>query len=170
MKFLTGLFSTFWLLTVFIAYGYTHKPFLPEELIGRLLILWRTLSATTIISLAGGIGMSMHLRQQGFSPLTQAMLSSAFGLGIISISVLIISATIGINFSLWIFLIAAIIIFRKGILLWWKLFQDLNNFWLGTSKSGRVGIFLMIIILICQYLEALAPPLQFDALTYHLVQ
>ena len=169
MTIFIGLLSLFWLLAVFVGYGYTHKPFLPEELIGGLLVIWRTLTAITILSLAGGIGMSTSLRRQGFSPLMQATLAGALGLGIISISMLIIAATVGINFTLWIFLIAAIFIVRKEILLWWKLFQDLKSFWQETGKTGRAAILLMIIILAFQYLEALAPPLQFDALTYHLV-
>jgi len=163
-----GLLSLFWLLAIFVGYGYIHKPFLPEELVGGLLALWRTLTAITILSLAGGIGMSTNLGRQGFSPLIQAVLASALGLGMISISMLIIAAMVGINFALWMFLIAALFIFRKGILLWWKLFQDLKNFWQEASRTGHVAILLMVTILGCQYLEALAPPLQFDALTYHL--
>ena len=121
-----------------------------------------------ILSLAGGIGMFTSLRQQYYSPLIQAVLASALGMGIISIFILIISATSGINFLLWIFLIIAIIIFRKGILLWWKSFHDLISFWQEAGKTSRAAILLMMIILFCQYLEALAPPLHFDALTYHL--
>jgi hypothetical protein len=168
MTIFIGLLSLFWLLAVFVGYGYTHKPFLPEELVGGLLVIWRTLTAITILSLAGGIGMSTSLRKQVFSPLIQAVLAGALGLGIISISMLMIVATIGINFTLWIFLIAAIIIFRKGILLWLKSFRDLKSFWQETGNAGRTAILLMMTILACQYLEALAPPFQFDALTYHL--
>lgn len=163
-----GLLSLLWLLIVFVGYGYTNKPFLPEELVGGLLVIWRTLTAILILSLAGGIGMSTGIQKQGYSPLVLAVLASALGMGIISISMLIIVATIGINFTLWIFLIAAILIFRKGILLWWKTFQDLINFWQDTGKAGRAAIILMMTILASQYLLALAPPLQFDALTYHL--
>ena len=163
-----GMFSFFWLLIVFLGYEYTHKPFLPEELIAGLLGIWRTLTAIMILSLAGGIGMSTGLRRQNFPPLIQAVLAGALGLGIVSIFMLIIAATVGINFILWIILIAAIILFRKGILLWWNSFQELRNFWQETSKTGRVAMLLIMTILACQYLEALAPPLQFDALTYHL--
>jgi len=163
-----GLFSFCWLLVIFLGYGYVHKPFLPEELVGVLLIIWRTLTAITILSLAGGIGMSTRLRQQGFSPLIQAVLASALGMGIISVSVLVIAVTVGINFTLWVFIIAAIFFFRKKILFWWRSFQDLKNVWQETGKIGRVALLLSVTILIYQYLEALAPPLHFDALTYHL--
>jgi hypothetical protein len=163
-----GLFSFCWLLVVFLGYGYTHKPFLPDELVGMLLVIWRTLTATAILSLAGGIGMSTSLRQQKFFPLVEAVLASALGMGIVSISMLVIAATVGINFILWIFLIVALFIFRKKILLWWKSFQGLAIFWQETSKTGHAAILLMTTILACQYLTALAPPLQFDALTYHL--
>ena len=113
MTIFIGLFFLFWLLIVFIGYGYTNKPFLPEELVGGLLVIWRTLTVILILSLAGGIGMSTGIQEQGYSPLVLAVLASALGMGIISISMLVIAATIGINFTLWIFLIAAILIFRK---------------------------------------------------------
>jgi hypothetical protein len=163
-----GLFSISWLLTVFVGYGYVHKPFLPEELIGGLQVIWRTLIAIVILSLAGGIGMSINLRQPDFSPLVKSVIACALGMGIISISMLVFATTIGINFSLWIILLVVIFIFRKSILLWLKSFQELKSFWQGTGKTGRVAIFLILVILACQYFEALAPPLQFDALTYHL--
>ncbi len=163
-----GLFSILWLLVVFVGYGYTHKPFTPEELMGILLVIWRTLTAVVILSLAGGIGLSIGFRLQNFSSLEQVVLACACGMGIVSISMLIIVATIGINFTLWIFLITAIFIFRKGIWLWWKSFQDLKSFWHETSKAGHMAILLIAIMLVCQFLEGLAPPLQFDALTYHL--
>jgi 4-amino-4-deoxy-L-arabinose transferase-like glycosyltransferase len=168
MTIFIGLLSLFWMLIVFVGYGYTNKPFLPEELVGGLLVIWRTFTAIIILSLAGGIGMSTGIQKQGYSPLVQAVLAGALGMGIISISMLIIATTIGINFTLWIFLITTILIFRKGILLWWKAFQDIKNFWQDTGKAGRVAILLMMTILASQYLVALAPPLQFDALTYHL--
>lgn len=163
-----GLLSFFWLLAVFVGYGYIHKPFLPGELIGGLSVIWRTLISIIICSLAGGIGISTGLRQQNISPVLQAVLASALGMGIISISMLIIAATVGINFTLWIVLFAAILIFRTGILHWLKSFQEFKSFWRDTNKPGRVAILLMMTILACQYLEALAPPLHFDALTYHL--
>ncbi len=167
-KIYIGLFSFFWLLVVFLGYGYTHKPFLPEELMGILLVIWRTFTSLIILSLAGGIGLSTRLRQQSFSPLLQAVLAGALGMGIISISILVIASTVGVNFLLWIFLIVSIFIFRKRILLWWKSFHDLKSIWQEAGKTGRVAILLIVTILTCQYLEALAPPLQFDALTYHL--
>jgi hypothetical protein len=59
-----GLLSLFWLLIVFVEYGYTNKPFLPEELDGGLLVIWRTLTALLILSLAGGIGMSIGIQKR----------------------------------------------------------------------------------------------------------
>lgn len=167
-KIFIGLFSFFWLIIVFLGYGYVHKPFSPEEFTGVLAAIWRTITAVILLSLAGGLGTSTRLREWDIAPLTKSMLASALGMGIISIFILIIGTTIGINFSLWVFLITAFIIFRKNIFLWWASFKDLKNFWLDTGKTGRIAILLITAILMFQYLEALAPPLQFDALTYHL--
>ncbi len=165
---LTGLLALVWLLTVFIGYIYIHKPFSAMEFAGILAIVWRTVVALAIISLAGGIGSLTKLRDLDLPPLTLAALTAGLGLGIISITVLVIGASIGINAFLWVVFLAALILLRKPVFSWWKYWQAANQLWEGTSRFARTILALTIVILICQYVIALAPPLQFDALMYHL--
>jgi hypothetical protein len=165
---LIGLLALGWLLAAFIGYIYIHKPFSVAEISGILLIIWRTLIAITIITIAGGIGFLTNLRKLDIHPFALAMLTAAFGCGTMSIGVLLAGVTIGINFFLWIILIIVGILLRKQILAWWKCWQPAGAYWQGTSQFGKTILSLIIIILACQYLVALAPPLQFDALTYHL--
>ncbi len=168
LNLLIGLFALLWLVVVFLGYLYIHKPFSPGELLGILTALWHTLIALGILSLAGGIGMLTKIREWNAPPLTSAMLASAFGLGIMGIFTLIMSSTIGINPALWILFLIAGVILRKKILNWWKYWHSARHLWQETSLFGRIVFFLIAIILACQYIEALAPPYQFDALTYHL--
>jgi 4-amino-4-deoxy-L-arabinose transferase-like glycosyltransferase len=165
---LFGLFVLGWLLSTFIGYIYIHRPFSAGDLVGILAGIWRTLIAIILISLAGGIGSLTSLRKLDIHPFAIAMLTSAFGLGVISTSILLVGATLGINFFLWIILIITGILLRKQIFAWWKYWQPVNDYWQTTSKLGKTILSLTIIILACQYFIALAPPLQFDALTYHL--
>lgn len=163
-----GLFSVFWLLIAFLGSVYAHKSFSVDEISGVLLSIWRTCIAITIISIAGGIGYLTKISKLDLHPFTLAMLTAAFGCGIMGIGVLIVGATIGINLLLWAILILLGILLRKQIFLWWNYLQPITTYGHNTSKFGKTILFLTIIILSCEYIKALAPPLQFDALTYHL--
>jgi hypothetical protein len=165
---ISAILALGWLLTVFIGYIYIHKSFSPIELTAILLIVWRTFVAITVISVAGGIGLTTKLQNMDIAPLALAALSAALGLGILGIGILVIGATIGVNIFLWaVFFITAAFLWRK-VLLWWTYCRDLLRLWREARKFSRIIIFLTTIILFCQYSVALAPPVQFDALTYHL--
>ncbi|MFN8435643.1 MAG: glycosyltransferase family 39 protein [Anaerolineales bacterium] len=168
-KTLWGTISLLWLTTAFIGYLYAHKPFSPEELLGILVAVWRTLIALTILSVAGGIGMLSPIRAWDIPPLTKALLTSALGLGIIGILILVIFATIGVKLPLWILLLVAFMVVRKKIILLWKEWKSETSILQGINPLAIMFLIPILIILISQYLEALAPPFQFDALTYHLV-
>ncbi len=164
---LIGLLALGWLLAVFIGYIYMHKPFVAAELNGILLGFWRTLVAITIISIAGGVGFLTDLRKLDLHPFALAMLTAALGLGIMGIGVLLAGVTIGINLFLWVILVVIAVLLRKQILAWLQCWQPVGDYWQKTGGLGKVILCLTIIILTCQYFIALAPPLQFDALTYH---
>lgn len=165
---LTEIMLIGWPLIVFIGYVYIHKPFANEQLQGILLALWQILVMAAILSLAGGIGMLTQLRDLPVPALTRTMLTAAFGLGVISIAVLLIGTAIGINLFLAILFAVGMILLRKQIVLWWKDWLEITNRYRGAGKLGKIIFFLTIVILLCQLIIALAPPLQFDTLTYHL--
>lgn len=163
-----GLAALSWLVIVFIGYLYIHRAFSASELLGVLLVIWRTVVAVGILSLAGGIGMLTSIRKWDVPPLAQAVLTCTFGLGVLGIAVLIFASTIGANFSLWTISLVAGIFLRKQIMAWWHFWRAQNHFWRNANSFRLIVFLLTALILGSQLLEALAPPLQFDALTYHL--
>ncbi|MGB7874644.1 MAG: hypothetical protein WBL25_09695 [Anaerolineales bacterium] len=165
---LIGLGATLWLVIALVGYYYTHKPFTVEFISSAMLSFWRLFVSAAIISLSGGIGAWILSGRTSFSPLTSIALQAALGSGILSLAVLLISMTIGIRTLYFVFLLlAAGLLARRHILDWlrqWKQFKRL------FSKNGFV-IALALgtgLVLIWTLATALAPPLQFDALTYHL--
>lgn len=111
---------------MFFGYIVLHKPFSPEQLSGFLLSLWQIIAAALIILLAGGLGLSLKIERVAFSPLVQACLSAALGLGIISIVFFVLGATIGINVVIWVVFAAAFFLLRKDIIRWLKLWKNLS--------------------------------------------
>jgi len=165
--FFFSMAAIIWLVVVFIGYIYIHKSFSSTELLGVLQALWKILVIVIILSLAGGIGILTKLKDIDVPPVTRAVLTSAFGLGILSVIVLIVGATIGINAFLWILIAMGIIILRNQILLWWKDWLSVRNIYQEASKLGRAIIILLAIIFSCELMLALAPPVWFDTLAYH---
>ena len=166
--FLASIMAIIWLVIAFIGYIYIHKSFSATELFGILQAIWQILVVMTILSLAGGIGALTPLKNLDVPPITRAVLTCAFGLGFISIAVLLVGATIGINAFLWVLILVGIILLRNQILLWWNYWQDIRNVYQEAGKLGRTIIIFVAIILACQLVIALAPPLWFDTLNYHL--
>ena len=167
-NFVLGLTAIIWMVVMFLGYIVLHKPFSPEQLSGFLLSLWQIIAAALIILLAGGLGLSLKIEKAAFSPLVQACLSAALGLGIISIIFYILGATIGINIVIWVIFAAAFFLLHKDIIRWLKLWKNISTLWNDWSWIGKSSLIAIVIILVCQLIVALAPPLEFDALSYHL--
>ena len=151
-----------------LGYVYAHKPFSPEELLGALTAFWRTVIALGILSLAGGIGMLTPIRNWNLPPLTTAMLAAGVGMGALGIFILVIASLFGTGIILWVFFLIFSGGVWKQIFDWWKCFGKQDSFLQGAISGGGLLLIPVLIILICQYLLALAPPFHFDALTYHL--
>ncbi|MEZ0395356.1 MAG: glycosyltransferase family 39 protein [Anaerolineales bacterium] len=165
---LFGLLSTFWLALALAGYAWSHKPFSAAEFAALALTVWRAVVAAAILSLAGGLGFAL-LRGQTQQPLSQAMLQAALGLGLMSILTLAIGAVIGFSLALFgALLLAGLFLLRRQALAWWRAWKMLA---LGWKESGlfEKGVALAaILILVSTWIVAAAPPVQFDALTYHL--
>lgn len=163
-----GVISLLWVMTIFIGYLYAHKPFTPSEFLGLLTALWQTLISFTIISIAGGLGTMTIIQDWHLPPLSKAMLTGAIGLGILSITTLILATTVGTHLPTWLLLPVIFILLRKKVVLWWSNWKSEKSILRRLSPFTISLLIPILIILINQYIETLAPPLQFDALTYHL--
>lgn len=167
-SFLYGILGALWLLAVLLAYASTHKPFSPDELLTALLAAWRVIVVVGIVSLAGGLGFRI-LNGRADQPLSQAVLQAALGLGIFGAATLILGATLGLR--PWLFaslLTLGGVLLGRNLLRWWESWSAMKQTW---NLSGRFGKFIALAVLsivTCAFFVSLAPPLHFDALTYHL--
>lgn len=163
-----GLISSLWLIAALVGYYYTHKPFTVELAAGLLTALWRLLVVAGIISLAGGIGTWIIAKRANFNALTSIALQAALGAGILGAVVLLIGFILGVRpLYFAVLLIVGGVLARESILTWLRQFLQFKLF---INKNGlMIAIALGSGLLLLWTLAfALAPPLQFDALTYHL--
>lgn len=163
-----GSLGMLWLVIVLIGYYYTHKPFTPEVLVGLLIASWRILIVLGIVSLSGGIGFKI-LKGRAGQVLSQSITQAALGLGILSVITLIIGATCGLYW--WLFgsvMIFSGFLLRKSTVEWWNSWVVLKEDWRKSGNFGKTIAILLIFILTCSFIISLAPPLEFDAMTYHL--
>ncbi len=152
-----------WLVAALIGYVAGHKPFSAEELLVWLQAAGQALTALTILALAGGLGE--RILPAAPASLTRAALSAGLGLGILGLSAQAVGIFLGAGaaFSGGILLAAAWFAGRKS-LAWLKNFRALACL---APFPPFLGI-LLAVLLIPPFLTALAPPLAFDALVYHL--
>ncbi|MGD8404911.1 MAG: hypothetical protein PVJ21_14720 [Anaerolineales bacterium] len=165
---LIGLGATLWLVIALIGYYYTHKPFTVEFVSGAMLSFWRILIVTAIISLSGGIGSRVLSKGVNFSSLTNIVLQATLGAGILGFILLIMGMTIGFHIVYFaIFMLIGGLLFRKHILTWIRQWMEIKSLF----RKNALVIMLAIgtgLILLWTMAISLAPPLHFDALTYHL--
>jgi hypothetical protein len=157
-----------WLLVVILFYAYTHKPFSPDQVIGLLKVFWQIIIVLIVLLISGGLGFLLLGNEDG-APLSQASIQAALGLGIISLLTLLLATLIGL--SSWLLGISLVIggfTLRKNIVLWWSQWDSVRKQWTESGRFEKTIAVFSIIILLCNFLIALAPPLRFDALSYHL--
>jgi hypothetical protein len=156
----------------FITAGYYlfHKPITPGVALALGTAVWRIVVVFMIVSLAGAAGRKVGIFLDGFA-LSTAVLQVGLGLGLISVLVLLVGSSIGINWiSLAVLPAIAIIALWKPLVSWILLFTAaLSNIWQQTGRFERIIAFFIGIILLSTLVVSLAPPLQYDALMYHLV-
>ena len=165
---LVGLISLLWLAIVTSLYYVSHKPFSPALAAGLLLATWRLGVALAILSAGGGLGRRL-LPLHGFHPLSAAIVQAALGLGLLSLGFLILGVAGGVNRLATILLLAV----PGGILLrdiqrWWGGWRELGALWKNSDRTGRAIGAGAGVILLFTLATALAPPVKYDALVYHL--
>ncbi len=163
-----------WLLLISLAYVYTHKPFSPAMFLALSRDIWILWLNFWLLSVSGGLGQAFLERlfrshpgdrskeQAGFT------LPLAIGLGILSLIVLGIGlfAVRAWSFALLLLILSAW--HWRSIRTFW---QRVWAGWRAIVPSGSAEIALMLLVAILLFLQlsqALAPPLVFDALVYHL--
>jgi len=167
-RLLGGWTALLWLAVTVAGYYVIHKPVSPALALALVRQIWQIMAAAILISIGGGLGCRL-LPLTSFNPLSALSLQMALGIGLLSLGVLG-SGYLGGYYS-WVGLAAAAglgILFRREIVVWWGKWGAFVTLWRSSSRFGKGLGFLCIGIAASALLIALAPPLKFDALVYHL--
>ncbi len=166
LRILLVLLSAFFLVA---GYYLVHKPVLPETGLAIGLSLWRILVGLLILTMAGMTGRALGLRLEG-RRLSAAVLQAGLGFGVLATTVLLLGSTLGVNWiTLGLLPAAGIIVLRNHALDWWHdLAESLTDEWRQTGRFEKWIAVLIIVSLVSSLSVALASPLKYDALMYHL--
>lgn len=165
LKFLFGLF--FPLLAICLYY-LTNKPVTPALMLALLAAAWRILVTLALTGLAGGLGRAI-IPLDDLPALERIALQAALGLGLIALTVLVIGSTAGLSIWLWaVIILAGLVLLRKPLRAWLADWADVRDLWRASDRIGRTIGWMLVLALGAMAVMALAPPLKYDALMYHL--
>ncbi len=163
-----GLLALLWLVVVLVFYFAAHKPITAQSAASIARSAAQLAAALGLISLGGGLG-TLLLPETGTSPLVQFALRGALGVGLLSITVLLVSSIVGTSTVLsWVGLILPLVLLHRAVQRWWRGLSGLCDLWKAGGRFGKIIALLLSFIFAAVLLLALAPPLKFDALVYHL--
>ncbi|MEX0788138.1 MAG: hypothetical protein WD906_05025 [Anaerolineales bacterium] len=150
------------------AYGILHKPIAPETAESLVRALWALGVAVVLVTVAGGIGRRVSARPHS-DTLVAAAVQASLGLGFLSLLALGMGA-IGLFRSAAFAILTGVLAlaFRSGIRAW---FVGLKSGLAAPRPArtlSRVVLGLSAVWITIDLVGALAPPVQFDALVYHL--
>ncbi len=151
-------------------YYIIHSPFTLETGAVIGMSLWRLVVAAIIMTIAGTIGRLTGVLVQG-NELATVVIQAGMGLGILSIYILLAGSIVGINgLTMAIIPAALLVVLRKNMVAWLRSFgRSLTGIWLETGRFEKGIAAFVLVILLTSLLSALAPPIKYDALMYHLV-
>lgn len=165
---IAGLIVILWLAVVFALYYAAHKPFTPANAAAISRTFGYFLVASALVSVAGGLGRRVLPRLSG-SPCEALALQAALGLGLLGAGFLLVGVTSGFSVLVaWVVLVLVAILIYKEMIAWWRTWLGLRQAWGSAGTLGKALALCMVLILGFTLLVALAPPVKFDTLVYHL--
>lgn len=163
-----SLLALIWLTTVISLYYVNHKPFEISFVLRLLTSAWQMSVSILVVLLGGGIGY-IFMPDIEIHPLIRMVLQVAMGLGVIALTVFLIGWLFGLNSIMaWSMLVIGSLLLRKGIVNWSRSLAGLVAIWKVSSKTGKLIAIEVGAVLLATLFIALAPPIRFDALVYHL--
>ena len=163
-----GVLGFIWFVVVVGVYYVSHKPLTPEIALNLVGTVWHIIIAIFIWCLAGGVGHRL-IGERSISPLENFALQTSLGLGFLGIAWLLVGLTLGFGVvqGAIIGLLLLVVLF-KHIRAWASLLMELGSGWKSSGRFGKLLGGEIFIILLATLATAAAPPVQFDALVYHL--
>ncbi len=151
---------------VFLIYYVLHKPFGPAFAAAAARAAQSVMLTGAIVTACGGFGRWL-LGKDGGTSLAGLAMQAALGLGVASLMMLLLGA-VGL-FEAWagLLLLAVLLVaFRGESWAWLKGWRGIRETLDGRLSRALAALTLSILLLALA--EALAPPVHFDALVYHL--
>ena len=163
-----ALLGTGWLVAVILLYFAGHKPFTPDMALTLAGALGRLGVAAWLLSLGGALGHRIE-RGSSYPPLVRPAIQALLGLGLMGTGVLLVGSLAGISApGFWLAGILLTIILWRDLPTWWGSWRAAAGLWRESDPFGRtLGIICLLLTGFALAL-ALAPPIHFDALVYHL--
>ncbi len=166
--YIAALIGFAWCFGIIVLYFAGHKPFSPEQGLAVALAVWRLLVAAVILALGGGLGTLLY-RRSDLPALTQAALQAGLGTGILALGLLILGTLALPRWLLWLLpLVLGGLLFKPAVA-WARQWRSLTGLLRQSDRFGRWIAALTGLSLLAALFVALAPPLKWDALVYHLV-
>lgn len=157
-----------WTLLILSGYYWTHKPITVENIQPTVAAFVDLLLALAVVMLAGGIGRRI-LPIGLTNGLERIALQAAAGAGILSILWLLLGLlSLYRVWMAWIVLGVGGIIFWKDSLAWLLEFRQFKAIWHPSGGFEKTFALIILILLLSQLIFSLAPPVKYDALSYHL--
>jgi len=157
-----------WIAGLIAAYYLIHKPVTPDIALGIGKAAWQIIVTFGAISFTGGLGRRI-LPLQSAPLLVRVALQAALGMGLICLAILAVGVSIGVNaFYAWLGMVVLAGMSWRQIIAWWLDWVGLTIIWRASNGFGRAVAILLTLLLASTLCTALAPPLKFDALVYHL--
>lgn len=165
---LAALLGLAWLAAIVSAYYVLHKPFDAAFALSVVRAALDIILAAAIVAVAGGVGRRIVAAPHP-EPLASLALQASLGLGLCSLGALAVGlAGLFEPWVGWTALAVLLILLRRSILSWIGAWREVPAS-LGDGGGLAKGLAgLSILILAASLVEALAPPVHFDALVYHL--
>ena len=165
---IVGIIAIFWLFTLVLGYYIYHKPFTPDFVGVLAQVTWRVTLAFLIVAISGGAGRII-IPMEGHHPLTRLSVQAGLGLGLLALLLMMIGLVGGFHGLTFALLLLGLVIFlRRNILAWMRSWSGLLSFWKESSRFWKICGGMAAAILGLGLLTALAPPIKYDALMYHL--
>ncbi len=166
--YLLALLALIWPVATLLLYYLSHKPITPQLALDLITLLWRLAAPLLLVALAGGLGLRLAPLPD-LHPLARLSLQAGLGLGILSLGVLLVGATLGAPRWLFFAALAALtLLLGRAALSWLRQLGALGDLLIESGRFGRAVGALLAVGLAAALTFALAPPVKYDALAYHL--
>lgn len=157
-----------WLVAIISWYYVVHRPFQPSLLYSLAGAAWQVSIMLLLLALCGAAGRRLYQPNNG-DLLATAVVQVSLGLGLAALAVLALGSLWRFDEVLaWVLLAAAITLFYRQM---WAWIGDVQHALAALKPAGLLQsciAWLCGIMVLLQLLVALAPPIKFDSLTYHL--